>query len=94
MQSASIIRVKNVHVRGLPDDVHATLVARARSRGVSLNRYVIEVLSGHSRLPTLDEWLDGLARLEPVTRVGPAADAVLAARAEDERELASARRRR
>ena len=94
MQSASILRVKNVHVRGLPDDVHATLAARARSRGVSLNRYVIEVLSGHSRLPTLDEWLDGLTRLEPVTGAGPAADAVLAARAEDQRELASARRRR
>jgi antitoxin FitA len=86
--------VKNVHVRGLPDDVHATLAARAARRGVSLNRYVVEVLSGHSRLPTLDEWLDGLARLEPVAGAGRAADAVAAARAEDDRELASARSRR
>jgi hypothetical protein len=94
MQSASIGGVKNVHVRGLPDDVHATLTARAKLRGVSLNRYVIEVLSGHSRLPTLDAWLDGLTRLEPVSGAGRAADTVLAARAEDDREVASARRRR
>jgi antitoxin FitA len=86
--------MKNVHVRGLPDDVHETLAARAKLRGMSLNRYVIEVLSGHSRLPTLDEWLDGLTRLEPVTGAGRAADAVSAARGEDDRELASARRRR
>jgi hypothetical protein len=86
--------VKTVHVRGLPDDVHAALTARAEQRGVSLNRYVIDVLSGHCRLPTVDDWLDDVARLAPVTEAEHAADALAAARAEDDRELASARRRR
>jgi antitoxin FitA len=86
--------VKTVHVRGLPDDVHAALTARAEQRGVSLNRYMIDVLSGHCRLPTLDDWLADVASLEPVTGAGHAADAVAAARAEDDGELASARRRR
>jgi HicB family len=86
--------VKTVHVRGLPDDLHAALTARAQQRGVSLNRYMIDVLSGHCSLPTLDDWLDDIARLEPVTGAGHATDALAAARAEDDRELASARRRR
>jgi HicB family len=86
--------VKTVHIRGLPDDVHAALTARAEQRGVSLNRYLIDVLSGHCLLPTIDDWLDDVARLEPVTRAEHAADTLAAARAEDDRELASARRRR
>lgn len=53
-------RVVNLHIRDLPDDVHATLAARAGAHGMSLPAYVLEVLAVHAALPTTDEWLAGL----------------------------------
>jgi hypothetical protein len=40
--------------------------------------------------PTLDEWLDGLSRLTPVSLSTPAAEAVRQAREADEAELVDA----
>jgi plasmid stability protein len=93
LQSASILGVKNIHVRGVPDAVHAALQERAGTRNVSLNSYVTELLSAHCRLPTLDEWLDGLDHLEPAADGGAATEVLAESREEDDREVVSAARR-
>jgi plasmid stability protein len=82
----------NVHVRDVPEAVHATLTARAERAGMSLRQYVIEVLRDHAALPALDDWLDGLAALPPVELGAPAAEAVHAAREEDDAEVLRERR--
>ena len=59
--------VVNLHVN-VSDDIHETLVHRAERKGMSLRQYTIEVLTEHCSLPTLDEWLDEIAHLEPDTQ--------------------------
>jgi hypothetical protein len=84
----------SLHVRDLPEDLHAVLAARAESEGMSLRGYVIRVLTEHASLPTVDEWLNGLARLPGVTPATPAAEAVRAAREADDEELLAVATRR
>lgn len=84
---------KSLHVRDVPDSVHETLVERARSRGISLRRYLIDLLAEHARTPTLDEWLDELARMPPVETRTSAARAVEDSREEDVREVLAGRLR-
>jgi hypothetical protein len=74
----------NLHVRDVPDAIHETLVRRAERKGMSLRRYTIEVLTEHCALPALDEWLDEIARLEPVETSTPAAEAGAESRREDD----------
>lgn len=81
----------NLHIREVPDGVHAALVARAQRRGMSLRQYTIQVLEDHCALPALDDWLDGLAALPPVDGVATA-EAVERAREEDDREVLRGRR--
>jgi plasmid stability protein len=81
----------NLHIREVPDPVHAALVARARRRGMSLRQYTIQVLEDHCALPALGDWLDGLAALPPVEGA-PAAEAVERSREEDDREVLRGRR--
>jgi hypothetical protein len=59
---------------------------------MSLRQYVIEVLADHVALPTLDDWLDGLAALPPVELGAPAAEAVRASREADDAEVLRERR--
>jgi hypothetical protein len=78
----------HLQIRDLPDELHQTLRRRAASRGLSLRQYALEVLKEHCDQPTLDEWLDGLNRLTPVSTSIPAAEAVRQAREGEEAELA------
>ena len=74
----------HLQIRDLPDELHQILRRRAAARGLSLRQYTLEVLREHSQQPTLDEWLDGLSQLTPVSLSTPAATAVRQAReAED-----------
>lgn len=59
-------------------------------RGLSLRQYTLEVLREHCHQPTLDEWLDGLNRLTPVSLSTPAAEVVRQAREAEEAALADA----
>lgn len=70
----------HLQIRDLPDELHRILRQRAAARGLSLRQYALEVLREHCQQPTLDEWLDGLSRLEPVSLSTPAAEAVHEAR--------------
>lgn len=80
----------HLHVRDVPDDLHASLTARAERRGMSLRGYVLEVLAEHAALPTLDDWLDGLSRLPRTAPETPAAEAVRASREADDQEILEA----
>lgn len=83
-----------MHIRDVPSRIHATLARRAARRGVSLRQYTIEVLAEHCARPTIQEWLDGLDRLPAYTgRISPS-KAVRESRADDDEQLAGARRRR
>lgn len=55
----------NLHLRDVPDDLHRILSSRAESRGLSLRQYVLEVLTEHTALPTLEEWLASLSTPAP-----------------------------
>jgi antitoxin FitA len=80
----------HLQIRDLPDELHETLRRRAATRGLSLRQYTLAVLQEHCSLPTLDEWLDGLDRLTPVSLPFPAADVVREARETDETALVDA----
>jgi hypothetical protein len=77
----------HLQIRDLPDEIHQTLRQRAATRGLSLRQYALEVLREHCLQPTLDEWLDGLNRLTPVSLSTPAAEAVRQAREAEEAAL-------
>jgi hypothetical protein len=80
----------HLQIRDLPDELHETLRQRAATRGLSLRQYALEVLREHCQQPTLDEWLDGLHRLTPVSLSTPAAEAVHQAREAEEAALVDA----
>ena len=84
------IMAVHLQIRDLPDEIHQTLRRRATTRGLSLRQYALEVLQEHCRLPTLEEWLDGLNRLTPVSLSAPAAEAVREGRETDEAALVDA----
>ena len=85
-------RIMAVHlqIRDLPNELHETLRQRAATRGLSLRQYALEVLQEHCRQPTLDEWLNGLNRLTPVSLSTSAAEAVRQAREEEDAALTDA----
>jgi plasmid stability protein len=84
----------NLHIRDLPETVHATLVRRAEARGMSLRAYVVEVLSAHSSMPTTDEWLAELGQLPSSTSGLSATEALDAEREERDAEIVRAASRR
>jgi antitoxin FitA len=80
----------HLQIRDLPDELHRILRERAATRGLSLRQYALEVLQEHCLQPTVDEWLDGLERLTPVSLSTSAAEAVRQSREADETALMDA----
>lgn len=66
---------KAIQIRDVPDDVHATLRARAAAAGMSLSDYLLDELTEMARRPTVAEVLarararHGGASHEAVVRV-------------------------
>lgn len=52
----------NVLVRGLPDEVHASLQRRAETEGKSLQQYLASELTRIANTPTLNDVLDRIGR--------------------------------
>ena len=48
----------SIQVKGVPDEVHATLKRRAAQAGMSLQEYLLARLEAEAGTPTLDEVLD------------------------------------
>ncbi|HEU4910368.1 MAG TPA: hypothetical protein VFV76_00580 [Actinomycetes bacterium] len=55
-----------LQVKNMPDDLHAALRARADMEGTTLSELVTRVLRKELSLPSMTEWLDEVAALEPV----------------------------
>jgi len=53
--------MKNVQIRDVPDDIHATLVARAESENKSLQTYLMELISDEARKARTISFLRELA---------------------------------
>jgi plasmid stability protein len=64
-----------IQIRGVSDDAHRRLKARAALAGTSLSEYLRLELERLAALPTLDEMLDRISRREPVGGIS-AADAL------------------
>lgn len=83
------VRTTDLQIRGIPVSLRERLRRRAMRKGVSMSQYVIEQLKADLALPTLDEWLDEVARLPKIdleARGLSAAQLVREAREEDETE--------
>jgi antitoxin FitA len=74
----------NMHLRDVPDEVHAELAARATRAGMTLRQYVVDVLASHVELPTIDDWLDRVARRRVLALKVDALGALDESRAEDD----------
>ena len=75
----------NLHVRDVPEHVHAELTRRAERVGTSLRAYVVHVLEDHCVTPTVDEWLDSLPISGQVGSALSTVDALAQARDDDDR---------
>jgi hypothetical protein len=61
---------------------------------MSLRQYVVRVLTEHTDLPSVDEWLDDVSRLPSTKLRTSGAEAVRRARASDDVGVVRARPRR
>lgn len=52
----------NMHLRDVPDSLHEELQRRAAGHGMSLRQYTLKVLDEHCARPTMDEWMERMAR--------------------------------
>jgi antitoxin FitA len=75
----------NMHLRDMPDDVHAALVERASNTGKTLRQYVLDVLASHTEVPTMDDWLDRVARRRAMALKVDVVAALQDSRNEDDR---------
>ena len=51
-----------MHIRDVPDHVHEELQRRAAAAGMTLRQYTVKVLDEHVAVPTMDDWMDRMAR--------------------------------
>lgn len=82
-------RKTDFQIRGVPVALRERLRARAARKGVSMSQYVIERLRQDLDLPTIDEWLDEVAKLPKIDLAALATSGtqlVREARAEDDAE--------
>ena len=69
-------------IRNVDTQTHNELKRRAEAEGLSVQQYVIGVLTDHTSRPSVQEWLRRLDELAPVDADTSGADAVAAARAD------------
>ena len=64
---------KMIQIRHVPEEIHATLKARAAKAGISLSEYLISELKRIARIPTPDELAERIRQRTPVdTDLSPA----------------------
>jgi plasmid stability protein len=62
-----VMRTTVVQVRDLPEDVVATLKARAQARGQSLAAYLRDLLTQEAAMPPVEDVMAGIAARDPVS---------------------------
>lgn len=56
---------KMIQIRNVPDDLHREFKVRAAQEGTTLSDYLLGELRELADKPTLSQWLDEAAALEP-----------------------------
>lgn len=69
-------------IRNVDAQTHEELKRRAEADGLSVQQYVLRVLTDHTSRLSVHEWLRRLDELPPVDTTFSGADAVAAARAD------------
>ena len=69
-----------IQIRNVPEDLHRKLKARAATAGMSLSDYLLREVREIAEQPTMEEMLERLAKLPPVTLSITPEDAVRAER--------------
>jgi antitoxin FitA len=67
---------KMIQVRGVPEQVHSTLKARAAREGMSLSDFIKRELERTVERPTMREWLDGAQQAKRIPARRSAAQVV------------------
>ena len=57
---------KMIQIRNVPDELHRTLKVRAAKAGMTLSDYLLSEIERVAEKPTMKEWLERVAKLEPV----------------------------
>ena len=55
-----------IQIRNVPDELHRTLKVRAAKAGMTLSDYLLSEIEQIAEKPTMKEWLERVAELEPV----------------------------
>ena len=64
---------KTIQVRGVPDDVHGLLKARAAREGMSLSDFLKREFQRTAARPSVQEWLDRAQQAKPIlAKMSPA----------------------
>jgi hypothetical protein len=74
----------NMHLRDVPDGVHGELLQRSAAAGMTLRQYVVDVLARHVEQPTMNDWLDRVARRRALALRANVATVLAESRAEDD----------
>ncbi len=62
---------KMIQIRNVPDDLHRKLKVRAARAGMTLSDYLLSEIEQVAEKPSLKEWLEMVARREPVELYEP-----------------------
>jgi antitoxin FitA len=57
---------KMIQIRNVPDELHRTLKVRAAKAGMTLSDYLLSEIEQIAEKPTMKEWLERVAELEPI----------------------------
>jgi plasmid stability protein len=69
---------KTLQIRDVPEDIHATIRARAALAGKTVSQYLLEVVTGIAKQPTLQEVADRI-KARTASGSGPTGDDILTA---------------
>ena len=69
-----------IRIRNVPEPVHRTLKARAAMAGMSLSAYLLKELTELAAVPTPQEMIARIERLEPIVPPEKPADVLRRAR--------------
>ncbi|MGH8887212.1 MAG: FitA-like ribbon-helix-helix domain-containing protein [Egibacteraceae bacterium] len=78
-----------LHIKNVPDDLHAELRRRAQLDGVTIRDYVLGLIRRDQALPPRQEWLARVRRLPPVRLDRPVSEHLAEEREVRGRELAT-----
>ncbi len=57
---------KMIQIRNVPDELHRKLKVRAAQEGMTLSNYLLSEIEVVAKKPTMREWLEKVARRDPV----------------------------